>query len=296
MDYAEAMRRAAAAAGVVPRRFAVPTDSWATVNGVRLHYLDWGNPQLPPVLLLHGIRLQAHTWDMAALLLHDDYHLIAPDQRGHGDSDWTPDAQAQTDTIALLLEDLVQLVQHLGWQKFVLVGMSLGGIVAMHYASRFAERLQALVLIDIAPTVEQGGVLSMNGFKQDTSGAANFEEFVERAHRFMPQRPVEQLRYSLMHSLKSQPHGFSWKHDPRPQLTSGAPLAELWQALPRIVAPTLLLRGAQSAVLSQQVAERAVRTLPNGTLAVVDPANHNVHSDNPKAFALELHTFLKRVL
>src|SRR6187401_2298102 len=110
------MRDAAAAAGVSPREFVLPTDHYAVVNNLRLHYLDWGNAHLPPVLLLHGVRLQAHTWDMAALLLRDHYHLIAVDQRGHGDSEWTDAARFNDDTFELMMEDTRQLVAHLGWK------------------------------------------------------------------------------------------------------------------------------------------------------------------------------------
>jgi pimeloyl-ACP methyl ester carboxylesterase len=301
-DILNAMREAANAAGVVPREFVAPTSHSAVVNQLRLHYLDWGNPQLPPIVLLHGVRLQAHTWDMAALLLRDHYHLLAVDQRGHGDSDWTSDAQFNLDTFELMLEDTRQLVEHFtekfGWQKFVLVGMSMGGITAMRYAAQFSDRLSALCIVDIAPETLHSGVLSMEGFKIETETLSRFEDFLERAHKFMPHRPIAQLRYSLMHSLKKMPDGkWTWKQDHRAgAVRRHAPLSELWKELPAITAPTLLMRGAQSNVLSAEVAQRAVDMLPNGKLVTIDPATHNVHSDNPIAFARELHVFLKEVL
>src|SRR5712671_7491310 len=137
-DLSQLMREAAAAAGVAPREFVVPSDHFVTVNGLRMHYLDWGNSHLTPMLLLHGVRLQAHTWDMAALLLRDHYHLIAFDQRGHGDSEWTSDAQFGDDSFDLMLEDTRQIVEQLRLKKFVLVGMSMGGITAMRYAAQFS--------------------------------------------------------------------------------------------------------------------------------------------------------------
>jgi esterase len=301
-DLLTLMREAAAAANIAPREFALPTSHFVAVNNLRLHYLDWGNADLPPVLLLHGVRLQAHTWDMAALLLRDRYRLIAVDQRGHGDSDWTSDAQFDNDTFELMLEDTRQLVEHfsmqLGWKKFVLVGMSMGGITAMRYAAQFSERLSALCIVDIAPETMHSGVLSMEGFKIETETLSRFEDFLERAHKFMPHRPIAQLRYSLMHSLKQLPDGrWTWKQDHRAgAVRRHAPLSDLWNDLPNISAPTLLMRGAQSNVLSEDVAQRAVQTLSNGRLVTIDPATHNVHSDNPNAFARELHTFLQSVL
>jgi len=292
------MREAAQAAGVAPREFVLPTSHFVSVNGIRLHYLDWGNPQLTPVLLLHGVRLQAHTWDMAALLLRDRYRLIAVDQRGHGDSEWTDDAHFDDDTFELMLEDTRQLIEHFGWGKFVLVGMSMGGITAIRYAAAFRDRLHALCIVDIAPETLQSGVLSMDGFKIDTETLSCFEDFLERSHKFMPHRPIAQLRYSLMHSLKQLPDGrWTWKQDHRPRaLRARKPIAELWDVLPKITVPTLLMRGAQSNVLSDAAAQRAVASLPNGQLVTIDPATHNVHSDNPNAFARELNRFLATVL
>jgi esterase len=301
-DLLTLMREAAAAANIAPREFALPTSHFVAVNNLRLHYLDWGNADLPPVLLLHGVRLQAHTWDMAALLLRDRYRLIAVDQRGHGDSEWTSDAQFNNDTFELMLEDTRQLVEHfstqLGWKKFVLVGMSMGGITAMRYAAQFSERLSALCIVDIAPETMHSGVLSMEGFKIETETLSRFEDFLERAHKFMPHRPIAQLRYSLLHSLKQLPDGkWTWKQDHRPgAVRRHAPLSDLWNDLPNISVPTLLMRGAQSNVLAEDVAQRAARTLPNGRLVTIDPATHNVHSDNPNDFARELHTFLQSVL
>lgn len=295
-DMLQLMRDAATAASVVPREFVLPTDHYATVNNLRLHYLDWGNAHLPPVLLLHGVRLQAHTWDMAALLLRDHYHLVAVDQRGHGDSEWTSDAQFNDDTFDLMLDDTQALVAHLGWQKFILVGMSMGGITAMKYAATFPAKLSALCIVDIAPTTMNSGVLSIEGFETET--LSRFEDFLERSHKFMPHRPIAQLRYSLMHSLKQLPDGrWTWKQDHRPgAVHRNAPLADLWNELPMITAATLLMRGAQSAVLAADSAERAAITFKRGQLVTIDPATHNVHSDNPTAFAHELHQFLSNVL
>jgi esterase len=301
-DVLNLMREAAAAANVAPREFALPTSHHLKANGLRLHYLDWGGADLPPMVLLHGVRLQAHTWDMAALLLRDKYRLIAVDQRGHGDSDWTSESDFEKDTFELMLEDTRQLVEHFsttfGWKKFVLVGMSMGGITAMRYAAQYSDRLSALCIVDIAPETLHSGVLSMEGFKIETETLSRFEDFLERAHKFMPHRPIAQLRYSLMHSLKQLPDGkWTWKQDHRAGAVKRlTPLSELWHELPTIAAPTLLMRGAQSNVLAEEVAQRAARTLPNGRLVTIDPATHNVHSDNPNAFARELHAFLQTVL
>jgi pimeloyl-ACP methyl ester carboxylesterase len=305
-NYTSAMAAAAAAAGLQPPRIVQPTDHFVTRNGVRLHYLDWGNAHLPPLLLLHGGRLQAHTWDMAALLLRDHYHIIALDQRGHGDSDWTPAATLGTDTFDLMLEDTRQFIEYLDFEQLALVGMSMGGINTIRYASRHPQRLRAVAIVDVAPESMNEGMVTMNQFDVATETLVAFEDFVQRSHQFMPHRPIEQLRYSLMHSLKQLPDGrWTWKQDHRAGAIARSPevlarnggngwFYDLWDDLPRIRVPALLLRGAQSKILAPDVAERAAAALPRGELVTIDPATHNVHSDNPGAFAAALHEFLQR--
>ncbi len=158
------MADAARAAGLSPPRIALPTDHTVPLNGLRFHYLDWGNEDLPHVVLLHGGSLTAHTWDMAALLLRDRYHLVALDQRGHGDTEWTPEAQLGEDGAELMLEDTRQFIEHLGYEWLCLVGMSMGGMNAIRYAARHPERLAAVGIVDVAPETLRAGQIEMEQF------------------------------------------------------------------------------------------------------------------------------------
>jgi esterase len=305
-DYRDLMRAAAAAAGV-QAPIVLPDDRWVELNGLRLHYLDWGNAQLPPVLLLHGGALTAHTWDMAALLLRDRYHLLALDQRGHGDTDWTPASQLATSNDALMLEDTRLFIEHLDYDRLSLVGMSMGGLNAIRYAARYPSRLEALAIVDVAPETMRAGQLEMEAFRRETETLARFDDFLDRAQRFMPHRPAAHLRYSLTHSLKQTPEGWTWKQDHRPRPIAAATPAEqaaararqadaLWDDVRAITVPTLLLRGEQSKILSADVAERTVAALPDARLVAIPRATHNVHSDNPVDFAAALDTFLRETL
>lgn len=310
-DYSAALAAAAAAANIQPTQLVLPTDHFVNVNGVRLHYLDWGNAQLPPLLLLHGGRLQAHTWDLAALLLRDHYHIIALDQRGHGDSEWTPAHTLGTDTFDLMLEDTRQFIEHLfanhaHWRRLALVGMSMGGVNTIRYAARYPERIKAIGIVDVAPELLDEGQAMMSRFDRATETMSHFEDFLERAQQYLPQRPAAQLRYSLLHSLKPLADGrWTWKQDHRAgAIARGADVLarngaggwfyDLWLDLPRIDAPALLFRGAQSTILAADVAQRTAQALPRGELVTIDPATHNVHSDNPRAFADALLAFLQR--
>lgn len=306
-DYRHLLAAAAQAAGI-DAAIVTPTDHTTTLNGLRFHYLDWGNAGLPTLVFLHGGRLQAHTWDLAALLLRDRYHIVALDQRGHGDSDWTPDAQLGADAWDLMLDDVTAFIDQLGSDKVILVGMSMGGINTLRYAARHSEHLLAAGIVDVAPELQREGSLLINSFDRDTETLSSFDDFLQRSIQYMPYRPVAHLQYSLQHALKALPDGrWTWKADHRPAAlqrhrntldpdnTAGV-FADLWDDVKKITAPTLLFRGAQSQTLSPAVAEKMVATLPNGKLVTIDPATHNVHSDNPKDFARALDAFLQSVI
>ena len=306
-DYTDIMAEAAAAAGLEPPAIVAPTDHWVELNGIRFHYLDWGNDHLPHVVLLHGGSLTAHTWDMAALLLRDSYHLVALDQRGHGDTGWTPEDQLGEDNSDLMLEDTRQFIEHLGYDRLTLVGMSMGGMNTLRYSARHPERLDAIGIVDIAPETMREGQLEMEAFREATETLRNFDDFLDRAMRFMPHRAPEHLRYSLTHSLKQVPDGYTWKQDhrPRPGMEMGDEEREadrerraeaMWGDFRALQSPTLLFRGADSKIVSQEGAEHAAEALRDGRLVVIPAATHNVHSDNPKDFARELDAFLADVL
>ena len=302
-DDSDLLAEAAETAGLSPRAIVVPEDLEVELGGLGFHYLDWGNAHLPHVVLLHGGSLTAHTWDMAALLLRDRYHLVALDQRGHGDSGWTPEERLTEDTGELMLGDTHRFIDHLGYDRLSLVGMSMGGINAIRYAARHPGRLEALGIVDVAPESMREGQIEMESFRRETDPLEHFEDFVERAVRFMPHRPVAHLRYSLTHSLKRLPDGrYTWKRDRRPRPLQGTEAERqaaaerradaLWRDLGSIPVPTLLFRGADSKILSPQVADRVIKSMRDARQVVIPRATHNVHSDNPGDFARALDEFL----
>lgn len=307
VGHAELLAAAVRAAGLEPPAIVLPEDREVELGGLRFHYLDWGNAHLPPLVLLHGGSLTAHTWDLAALLLRKHYHCVAPDQRGHGDTAWTPEAQLDLDSGELMLDDTRRFLDHLGYERLALVGMSMGGINAIRYAARHPERLTALGIVDVAPESMREGQVEMEQFRRGTETLERFDDFLERAVRFMPHRPVAHLRYSLTHSLRRTPDGrYTWKQDRRRRPLAGsaeereaerARRAEaLWRDLAAIPTPTLLLRGAESRILAHDVAERVVKAMRDARLVVIPRATHNVHSDNPGDFARALDEFLAGAL
>ncbi len=307
-NFQEAMANAAKAQNLEPSAIVTPSDHDVQLNGIRFHYLDWGNEHLPHIVLLHGGSLTAHTWDMAALMLRDRYHVVALDQRGHGDTEWTPAAQLSGDNGDLMLEDTRQFLEHLGYGRLTLVGMSMGGMNTIRYAARYPERLDAVAIVDIAPETMTEGQVEMEQFRQATETLSSFDDFLNRAIKFMPHRPEAHLRYSLMHSLKQVDDGWTWKQDHRrrggsqkateqeQQAARVASAEALWSDVKAIRKPTLLFRGAESKILAHDAAERTVSAMEDARLVVIANATHNVHSDNPRDFAQQLDRFLSEVL
>lgn len=303
-DYLTIMRACAEAAGVRPAEFVLPTDHSAQFGDIELHWLDWGNPDAPHVLLLHGGSLTAHTWDMAVLGLQHKYHFVALDQRGHGDSGWTPEADLVLDGGELMLKDTQAFIDYLDLPELALVGMSMGGINTIRYAARFGQHLRAVGIVDVAPVSMQEGQREMADYREATDILDNFEDFVDRSKKFMPHRAEAHLRYSLFHSLKQTDDGrYTWKRDTRPRPVSSLSEddttrasekreTELWDDVRRIQQPTLLFRGEESKILSPETADRMIEALPNGRLVTIARATHNVHSDNPVDFAAALDDFL----
>lgn len=309
-DYTAEMRACAEAIQLDPPAVVQPTDHTVELNGLPFHYVDWGNPQLPHLVLLHGGSLTAHTWDMSALMLRDRYHVVALDQRGHGDTGWTPDREIGAENSDLMLADTAAFMEHLGYDHVVLCGMSMGGMNAVRYAARHPERLDALVVVDVGPVTMQAGIIEMEQFRQETETMRNFDAFLDRAVKFNPQRRPEHLRYSLLHSLKQVDDGWTWKQDHRrrrPQTeqlaraseaelkaAGEARAAQMWADLDAITLPTLLMRGALSKILSAEDAGQIVARMADCEYVVIPRAGHSVQGDNPRDFARALDAFVTR--
>jgi pimeloyl-ACP methyl ester carboxylesterase len=266
---------------------------------MRFHYLDWGTRGLPPMLFLHGGGLNVHTWDLVCASLKPERHCLALDQRGHGDSEWSPVMDYATESHA---EDLDAFVDHLGLERFVLVGMSLGGANALAWAGSHSERLAALVLIDVGPEVRQAGVRKIAAFTSEATPLDSIEDFVAKALAFNPRRDATLLRRSLLHNLRRMPDGkWMWKYDQRHRGRALDPAAAgrrrdlLWSAVAKVSCPTLVVRGAESDVFLDEDAERLSGALPHGRWVKIANAGHTVQGDNPAGLLVALREFLGEV-
>jgi len=292
-EYHDHLKTTAVRAGFSFDEVVLPSAKTVLVDKLRFRYLDWGNEALRPILFLHGGALTAHTWDLCCLALRDEFHCIALDQRGHGDSDWAPDADY---SIAAQREDVRGFVDQMGLDRFVLVGMSMGAINALAFAVSYVEKLSALVLIDAGPEVRRRGSSRIRDFVNGSAKPESLDAIIERALAFNPRRDPKVLRRSLMHNLRQQSDGtWVWKYDRRRfQQMGEAHAAErqgLAEGLAKVTCPALVVRGAESDVFHEEDGERLAQRLPDGRFITIPRAGHTVQGDNPKDLAAALRKF-----
>jgi pimeloyl-ACP methyl ester carboxylesterase len=272
---------------ILPRSLTVNTASGGTI-AVRA----WGEAG-PPCVLLHGIGDGAFVWDRFAQSVCADWRVLAVDLPGHGDSDWRPDGgyclEHYTDTLAETLDGL-----KLG--RLVLIGHSLGGDVATRLARMLGERLCGLVLVDTGPDVSadapQAVASQMKQAHRPYGSVSDYATWLRDQRVFA--RP-DLLDSQAAQSLRKRDDGWlELKSDPALVRTLEQEHDESWwaPALKRLHAPTLLVRGLASAVLTQATAREMLGLMPDGRMVVVGAAGHGVMSDNPEGFLAAVEPFL----
>jgi pimeloyl-ACP methyl ester carboxylesterase len=266
-------------------------------HGLDLHLLEWSE-EGTPLVLLHGFGNEAHIWDDFAPAVAPYYRTLALDHRGHGDSAWDPEIRYEPEFMA---DDVEHVCSELGIERLVLVGHSLGGRVSTIFAGRHPERIAGLVLVDIGPELDPRGVTRI---RDETASSldptfGSEDEYMQLLSLHYPAAQPQALLRMTRHGLREREDGrLSLKLDPAlrgafradetPEETARREdemARAQWQALARVTAPTLVVRGAASDVLSPEVADKMVDdVLSNGRLALVAQAGHSVMTDNPEGF------------
>jgi len=270
----------------------LPRDGTAILDGLRFHFLDWGIEGESPLLLLHGGAQTAHSWDEVAPDLARDHHVLALDQRGHGDTDWAPDGRYRREDF---VGDVRRFLDDREWPAATIIALSLGGLNAIAFAATHPERVTGLIVVDVTPTINEAGgkaIAAQLGMRE----FASFEEAVARAQAFNPLRSAENIRTRLGHALRQTADG-RWAYKFDPGIGSGGletDFERLWEQVRQIRCPTLLVRGAQSAILSREAAARFVRELPGSTVVELPGAGHSVMGDNPSGFLAAVRPFFVR--
>ena len=286
------LHQAARQKGVTFTQENEPADRTVQANGMNFHYLEWGQPGNPLVVMLHGGSQQAHSWDFVSLPLSEDYHIIAMDQRGHGDSDWAPDGDY---TIEAHQRDVDGFVAALGISDFHLIGHSMGGRNSYVWASRNSDKLRSLVIVDTGPVAQSRGRNRIQNFRELPDELDSFEEFADRVQEYTG-RSREQTLGALKYSIRQRPDGkWSWKYD-KLLRTPGrqGPVwsqEQLWEAVAKITCPTLVVRGGNSDIFADETMQEMRKVIPNCEIVTVPDAGHLVAGDNPVDFLAALRSF-----
>ncbi len=296
-------RGGTARAARLPRRPETLTATYrertTTSGDLELAYQEWGPDDGPVILALHGFGVSGHMFDEFGQRTSDRYRLINLDQRGHGDSAWAPDGDY---TREAFVADVEAVREGLGFDSVVLMGHSMGGLNAVEYTYQHPDRVSALILVDVGPEAAREGVDNIMRFTRGPD-ELDFDEFVQNAMRFNTRRTEENIRERMRHRLRPLENGkWTWKFDKRFRegegaVRSGSELSsdELWTRFRELAPPVLLVRGQQSDILSQEVAERTAGEIRSARLVVVPEAGHSVPGDNPDGFTEAVAAFLDDV-
>ena len=263
------------------------------VRGMRFHFLEWGEADAPTILLLHGGNQSAHSWDLVSLHLASRFHVLALDQRGHGDSEWSRDLDYSPTAMAA---DAMAFLADQGVVQPIIVGHSMGGNVAMHMSVSGCDVARGLVIVDVGPEMSAKGAEVIHNFVVRNVEFDDLEEFLDRVAAYDRFRSREHIARTIKYNMMRRVDGkYVSKVDHRRTPGAGASKLAI-DELAALTYPVLLVRGAESDLLEPDAAERFVSVLPNGRLVTVPGAGHNVHGANTQGFIEAVDPFLTDLL
>jgi pimeloyl-ACP methyl ester carboxylesterase len=265
-------------------------DRYVTVNGLRLHYLEWGNPSAPPMILLHGIARHAHTFDHIAPVFARSHHVLAVDMRGHGDSAWSPEGAY---LVQDYVKDLEALVLQLRLDRLTLLGNSTGGRVVQVFAGLHPSLVDRVVVEDVGPERPQNIADAFaRRVEQEANGWASEDELVAQLVAANRRTPEPMLRTYAHYGVKPRADGrLVWKRDPN--LVKGFVETELWDAVSKITAPSLYVIGGASRIVPPETQERLKRTLRDCQIVVMPGLGHYPDEEDTAGFMKIAEPFLK---
>jgi pimeloyl-ACP methyl ester carboxylesterase len=287
--------------------FSGPTSHIYFSQRLRLHYVDWGNPEAPPLLLLHGGRDHCRNWDWVAQGLRNDFHVIAPDLRGHGDSQWiTGGTYTTTDYVY----DVAQLIHQLQLAPLRIVAHSMGGNIALRYSGLYPDTVSKLVAIEgLGPSPKMLADMRKQEIDEGLRGwikqlrklsgrqirrYPSVEEAAARMKEANPHLSVAQAHHLTVHGVNQNEDGtYSWKFDNyiRAFPSAGMSWKDTSTILSRISCPTMLVYGAESSA-SNPAEDGRAEIFQNAQVQTLEQAGHWVHHDQLDKFLGLLRDFL----
>lgn len=284
-----------------------PTSHSFISQRLRLHYVDWGNPDAPPLLMLHGGRDHCRNWDWAARELRKDWHVIAPDWRGHGDSAWAPDGNYQVNSY---IYDLANLIEQLKLAPVTIVAHSMGGNIALRYTGLFPEKVRRIVSIEgLGPSPKMLEEMAKIDFaerirtwigEKRKAAARTPRRYatLEDAYRRMKEEnsylTEEQARHLTIHGASRNEDGsYSWKFDNYLNVNwlNETPPEQVHALWSRITCPALLMYGEKSWASNPEQDGRLHHFNTARVITFAD-AGHWLHHDQFDRFMTELKAFI----
>ncbi len=276
--------------------------TFATPDGLALVADAWGDPANRTVLLMHGGGQTRHAWGGTALALAaHGWYAVSADLRGHGDSDWSPDADYAMEAFA---RDIVGIARTFA-RPPVLVGASLSGLAGLlAQGEAEATLFAALVLVDVTPRLDPEGarhILDFMGARVG-EGFATLEEAADTIAAYVPHRTRPNDLRGLAKNLRLHPDGrYRWHWDPRfvtgkrPDAAQAQP-DRLFACARALRIPTLLVRGRMSDLVTPEAAEEFLALVPHAKFADVSGAGHMVAGDRNDVFTAAVAEFLRTTL
>jgi pimeloyl-ACP methyl ester carboxylesterase len=256
------------------------SDRFVNANGLRLHYIDYGNDGAPWVVCVHGLTANAHNFDALAPHLAAKYHVISVDVRGRGDSNWGPPTEYLNQNY---VTDLAKMLEELGVARASLIGTSMGGIISMMYAGGWTERVDRLVINDIGPEIDPAGMARIASYvgtaPERFKDIGEVVKYYKENYPAMAKLPDNVVADQVKWSVKPGTDGaLLWKMDPnvRRPLRGGTAQQrfDLWVPYARIACPTLIVRGADSDILDRATASRMCKVLRHAKVVEVPGVGH----------------------
>jgi esterase len=272
----------------------MPKNEYLNVNGLRLHYINWGKGGHKTMLLLHGFMAHAHTWDEFALNFRNQYHIIALDQRGHGESQWS---QNGFYTIDDHLSDIAKIIKILKLRNLIMIGHSMGGRNALFYTVCYAENVDRLVLIDARLWSNSKNSKTLRhhliNLPLQTFSLREVKQAIQNLYPYLSTKTCKYLAYYGYKKIKNRE--FVPKFDVKMSLQSNlldCMTEDLRPFLTNVACPTLVIRGKESLFLSRADARKICSIIPNAKFREIPMATHMPVQENPKVFKKVILDFL----
>ncbi len=252
-------------------------DEFCILDGIEIHYSEWGDVDAPPVVCLHGLSRVGRDFDVLARQLADEYRVLCPDLPGRGLSEWSPNHY----TLAAMSDLITEFYDVLELASTHVVGTSMGGTLGLRLAAtELSSRIETLVLNDVGPApvddAAEGGVQRIIDYLTNPPSFPRFSEmeayFREAYATFNDQTDAEWTRLTRTSSRRSDTGEFTPNYDSRivePGVTAD-PATDPWRHWENLRVPTLVIRGAESDILREATFEKMVDTRPETETLIVD--------------------------